>query len=335
MKRVLLTGGSGAIGCHILAHLLEKTDWEVAVIDSFCRGSFDRLTQIYRSHRQQFDRVKIIRHDLTAPFTAREIEQLGHIDYVVNLASLVVVHESVADPVPFIRNNIELTLQVLELARRIKPEAFVQFSTDEVYGPAGPEPYEEWSPLVPSNPYAASKAAQEAIAISYWCSYGLPLVIVNSANNFGPMAGLPKFTALTQQKLTQGKPVTIHASPTGEIGSRSYIHSRNTASAVLFILQNTTPHLHEPGTADKPDRYNIVGESVDNLELAKKIASFMGKADERFEVVDQLDWLPGHDLHYSLDGTKLGRLGWVAPQSFDDSLKSSVEWHQQHPEWLA
>jgi dTDP-glucose 4,6-dehydratase len=224
---------------------------------------------------------------------------------------------------------------MLELSREIKPKAFLQFSTDEVYGSAAvDEAHKEWSTIMPSNPYAASKAAQEAICISYWRSYGVPLIITNTMNNFGEMQGATKYPAMIQQKVEAGDKVTVHTSSGGQMGTRYYIHSRNTSDAVLFILKNKEPHLHQAGEIDRPDRYNIVGDKqVDNLELATTIARLMGKELD-YELVDFHSKQPGHDLHYGLDGTKLKEMGWKSPLSFEDSMKNTIEWQKQHPEWI-
>src|ERR1700743_275023 len=132
MKRVMVTGIGGAIGVHMLAHLMHNTDWEIVGIDSFNhKGYFDRITEVTKDHPDWLPRLKIIRHDLTAPFTTREVFSMGNIDYIINLASLSDVQASIDDPVPFIRNNTEIMLTMLEYARMISTnlKAFVQFST--------------------------------------------------------------------------------------------------------------------------------------------------------------------------------------------------------------
>src|SRR5690606_9971900 len=147
--------------------------------------------------------------------------------------------------------NVELMLNVLEYARAVKPRAFLHFSTDEVYGPAEIDKgHPEWDTILPSNPYAASKAAQEAIAISYWRTYNVPLIITNTMNNFGEMQSPSKYPAMIQKKLEAGEPVEVHAAADGQIGTRYYLHSRNAADAVLFILNTIEPRLHVPGTVD-------------------------------------------------------------------------------------
>lgn len=335
MKRVLITGVGGSIGIHVLAAIMEETDWEVVGIDSFNHhGYFDRLPQLLEDSTGDWrGRLQLIRHDLTAPFTDREVKQIGPIDYVINLASRVVVGESLADPLPFIRNNIELQLQMMTLAQKLEPSVFLHFSTDEVYGPAAKHDHKEWSPLVTSSGYSASKGAQELIAISYWSSFGLPLVITNSTNNFGEMAGPQKFSTLVQRQVLHEETVQIHAGHNGELGTRYYIHSRDTADALLFLLRRP-PTMHVPGTADVPDRYNIVGETLtNNLEMAELVAEMMSKP-LHCEIINQLDDQPGHDLHYGLDGTKLAGLGWKAKRPFATRLAQVVDWNRSHPGWL-
>ena len=334
--KVLVSGIGGAIGVHMLAHIMHNTDWDVVGIDSFNHlGYFDRLSEVTKDYQDWLPRIKIIRHDLTAPFTRRQTDKLQDIDYVINLASLSDVQGSIDDPVPFIRNNTELMLTMLELAREIRPEAFLHFSTDEVYGSAPVDSgHKEWSTILPSNPYSASKACQEAIAIAYWRSFGVPVIITNTMNNFGEMQGATKYPAMIQSKLAKGGKILVHAASNGTIGTRYYIHSRNTSDAVLFILKNTNAYLHKPGEVDRPDRYNIVGDrQVDNLELAQTIARLMGK-ELKYELIDFHSKQPGHDLSYGLDGEKLEKLGWRSPMSFEESLKNTIKWQSEHPEWL-
>jgi dTDP-glucose 4,6-dehydratase len=311
-KRVLLSGIGGSIGAHFLAHFMHNTDWEVVGIDSFRhKGLTDRVREMFDSHTDWAERTTIITHDLMSPFSDLTIRKMGHIDYVINMASLSDVFDSIQNPVPFIINNVHLVVNMLELAKVIKPEVFIQISTDEVYGAIETKDTPgmvEWAPILPSNPYAASKAAQEAIAISYWRTYDVPLIITNTMNNFAELQQSNKFPVIVQKKVQDGEVVKIHGEMDGTIGSRSYIHSRNFADAILFILQNTKPHMHVPLTTDRPDRYNIAGDKqLDNLELAKMIAELMGK-ELKYEIQDSVMARPGHDPHYGLDDTKLKEL---------------------------
>lgn len=336
MKRILLTGAGGSIGVHFIAHLMHNTDWFIVATDSFQhKGEFDRITEVCTDHPEWKARIKIISHDLVAPFSNRELQSIGDIDYIINLASLSDVQASIDDPVPFVTNNVSLMLNMLELGRKLNPEVFLHFSTDEVYGPAGiDQSHPEWSTILPSNPYAASKAAQEAIAISYWRSYGLPLIITNTMNNFGEMQQSSKYPVKIQKAVETNSLLSIHASGDGQIGTRFYLHSRNSADAVMFILQNAKPYLHQSGSVDKPDRYNIVGDvQLDNLELAQRIAELMNKP-LRYKLEDFHKNQPGHDLHYGLDGTKLKELGWKQPVDFETSMGETIKWQRENRRWL-
>lgn len=342
MKRVLLTGISGSIGIHVFAHFMKNTDWHVIGVASFRhKGWMDKIDVMLRDHPEWTERLTMVVHDLSAPFSPITKQKIGKVDYIISMASLSDVEASIKDPVPFVTNNVAVALNMLEYAREAKPESFIQISTDEVYGACATK-YEpgakEWSPIVPSNPYAASKACQEAIAISYWRTYDVPVIITNTMNNFGELQQPSKFPAMVQRWIHNGQKVIVHGEQRGdkiEIGSRSYIHSRNFADALLFILKNCPPYKHTPDAVDKPDRYNIAGDlQLDNLELAKKIAEFMGKPDFEYEVVNVHTLRPGHDRHYSLDPSKLKNLGWKSPLTFDESLKNTIEWQKQNPEWL-
>lgn len=338
-KTLLLSGIGGSIGCHFMAHIFHNTDWNIVGIDSFRhKGLTDRVNEVLSSHPDWRERLTIVTHDLVAPLSELTTKKLGKIDYVINMASFSDVFDSIQNPVPFIKNNVDLVINMLELARELKPEAFIQISTDEVYGAIETKEtvgMKEWAPILPSNPYAASKAAQEAIAISYWRTYDVPLIITNTMNNWGELQSSSKFPVIVQKKIMNGEVVKIHGEADGTIGSRSYIHSRNFADAVIFILKNTTPHKHVPLTCDRPDRYNIAGErQLDNLELAQLIAECMGK-ELKYEIQDSVMSRPGHDPHYGLDDSKLKEMGWKPPVGFEESLKNTIEWQQAHPDWIS
>jgi dTDP-glucose 4,6-dehydratase len=244
------------------------------------------------------------------------------------------VNRSIDNPGEFIIGNTLIAYNLLEYAREIKPKVFLQFSTDEVYGVA-PEGvnHKEWSSIVPSNPYSASKACQEATAISYWRTYGVPVIITNTMNLFGETQDAEKYTAQLIKKIYNGEIVTVHGSE-GNIGSRFYLHARNGADAVLYILNNLPPKLYNDGENFLPDRYNIVGDKeMDNLELAKLVASMLGK-ELKYELVDFHKGRPGHDRRYALDGAKLKEAGWTAPMGFEESLKKSIDWTLKNPQWL-
>src|SRR3990167_847378 len=244
MKRILVTGCGGSIGVHVLAHIFTNTDWEVVGIDSFRhRGWTDRITGILEKHPEWSERLIVFTHDLSTPISPILAKKMGKIDYVINLASLSDVQASIDDPVPFGRNNIEIAFTMAEYAREAKPEVFLHVSTDEVYGPVHKgEKHKEWAPKVPSSAYSASKSMQEDWFVSYWRMFNLRLVICNLMNNYGEFQSNKKYPVMLQKWITNNEKVIIHGvqkeSGELEIGARAYIHSRNSADALLYIIKN-------------------------------------------------------------------------------------------------
>jgi dTDP-glucose 4,6-dehydratase len=354
VTRVLISGAGGFAGAHCLEHILVNTDWDVVATDSFRhKGKTDRIREVLEGteHWARTEnwkqRTAVFIHDLRAPFSKQALAAIGDIDYIVAYASESHVDRSISDPVPFVRNNVDIALNTLELAREIKPKALVLVSTDEVCGPVNADDltgHSEWGPMLPSNPYAGSKAAQEAIATSYWRTYGVPLVIVRCMNMVGERQDPEKFVPMTIAKVLRGEEVTIHGSP-GNIGTRHYLHSRNLADGILYLLRNTTPsifpaHLPEvmPNVLGgkggyRPDMYNVASpDRIDNLTLAQMIAEYAGKP-LRYRLEDFHTTRPGHDPHYGLDPSKLTNLGWTIPVPFGESLKKTVEWTIKNPHW--
>lgn len=322
--RIILTGAGGMVGSNILSHLLKNTDHEITCIASWKhKGEPWRILDDanYQEHKE---RVTIMTHDLVSPFTKTQVEQLKGHEIVLNIASESHVDRSITDPVDFVNNNVNLALNMLELAREIKPKLFLQFSTDEIYGqaPLGHN-HKEWEAVIPSNPYAASKAAQEAIAISYWRTYGVPLVITNGMNIFAENQDFEKYIPLCVKRALSGEKISIHGYPDGKTaGSRFYIHARNVADAILHIMDNVTPTMYPD--VDRPERFNIVGEKeIDNLALAQMIAGFLDK-ELNYEIVDFHSSRPGHDCRYALDGERLEKAGWKPKINFEESLKRTV-----------
>jgi dTDP-glucose 4,6-dehydratase len=330
MKRVLVTGSAGFVGSHCVEHILANTDWHVIGIDSF-RHRGDSL-RIFQDPK----RYEIHTHYLTTPLSDRLIKKIGHIDYVINMASESHVDRSITDPVSFCENNFKLILNVLEYARKVKPAAFIQISTDEVYGAAlNDHNHKEWETMLPSNPYSGSKAAQEAMCISYWRTYEIPVIITNTMNMVGERQDSEKFLPMLINKINNSETVIIHGSEE-IIGSRFYLHARNHADALLFILKNTTPTLYKDSMHEviTPDRYNIVGDvEINNLQLARMVAEILGE-NLHYNLLDFHAARPGHDRRYALDGSKLKEMGWTAPISFEETLKKTISWTLGHDEWL-
>lgn len=334
MNNCLISGCSGFIGSHALEYLLAKTDWNFICPCSWQHvGTPERITEIFERNPEYKSRVRVITHDLTIPFTQHTIDTLPKIDYILNFASDSHVTRSIDDPVPFINNNVDLTLTMLELARNVKPKVFFQVSTDEVYGsaPVGTR-YTEWSIMKPSNPYASSKMAQEAICISYWRTYDVPLVITNTVNNFGETQDQEKFLSRIIRLIANDDVVTVHGNK-DYIGGRFYVYVKNHADAILHIINNVPVKLCKD-EQDLPNRFNVTSDDeLDNLEMAKLVASLMGK-ELKYRLEDFHIERKGHDRRYALDGTKLKETGWVMPFTLKESLQQYIKWTLENKRWL-
>lgn len=328
-KTILITGGCGFIGHHFVEHIYINTDWNIIIIDklSYASNGFERLRDTGCLNNE---RIKIFTNDLINPIPEGLQKEIGeNINYIVHMAAETHVDNSIQNPKLFLDNNINSTLNLLEFSRNLKNlEVFFYFSTDEVFGPAlNDKLYKEWDRHRPTNPYSASKSAAEQICIAYENTYKVPLMIVNVMNAFGERQHVEKFIPLCIKKILNNEIIQIHSYPDKQkSGTRFYIHGRNIASAVLFLIKN--------GTIG--EKYNIAGEKeVSNLEMAQMISKFMNK-ELKYEMVDFHTNRPGHDLRYGLDGNKLFDMGFKLPINFEESLKKTVEWTllEENIKWL-
>lgn len=345
--RIVITGGCGFAGHHVVEHFLKNTDWEILVFDklTYAADGFNRVRDI-----QAFDnkRVSFITYDLSRPISDGIIQEYSDSDYILHMAAETHVDNSIRDPKDFVYANVVGTFNILEFARRCENlKAFLYFSTDEVFGPAQRLSksagvsgacgntrrttlvpfisYGEWSRYNSTNPYSATKAGGEELTLAYMNSYGLPGFITHTMNLFGERQHPEKFIPICIRKILAGETVTIHGTPDKlDSGSRFYIHCRNMANAIHWLFDRFTQR----------EKYNIVGErEVSNLELAQLIADILGKP-LKYEIVDFHSSRPGHDLRYALDGYKLEQMGYKIPLSFEKSLESTVKWTLDHPKWL-
>lgn len=330
-KHVLITGGLGFLGHHALEHLLKNTDWYITILDGLRHvGDPARLLDI-----EAYDpaRVKVEYHDLRSPIPTHLADRIPKPTYILNLASDSHVDRSIQAPADTIVNNISIAVNMLEYARAVKPDVFVQFSTDEVFGPITTEhqaPFFEWERLIPSNPYSASKASQDMIAVSYWRTFGLPIIITHCVNAYGERQAPEKFLPVCINNLLKGEPVPVHAEQqpdgTWQAGSRCWIHARNVADALLFILRNVQPAKYPE--ADRPDKFNISSDrEIPNLEVVQRVAKALG-VEPKYVYQDAHKQRPGHDKKYGLANDKLKALGWVPPVDLDESFRRCVLWEK-------
>jgi dTDP-glucose 4,6-dehydratase len=325
-KKILITGGAGFIGSHVLEHLAEKTGAELVVVDKLnysCKG-WQRLEE---DGLDKHPRVKLISWDLCMPFSSGIRKEIGEVDIIIHMAAESHVDRSIDHPLEFVTNNVNATVNLLEYARGLKNlENFFYFSTDEVFGPAlNDSCYKEWDRHKPTNPYSASKSAAEGFCVAYENTYQLPVMIINNMNVFGERQHVEKFIPMTIKKVLNDEQVLIHSHKDKKTaGTRFYIHARNVAAAILFLL--------EKGTIG--EKYHVVGEQeVSNLEMAQAIADIMGKKLD-YKMVDFHSDRPGHDLRYCLEDTKMNKLGWKLPVSFMDSLENTIKWTLRNQQWL-
>jgi dTDP-glucose 4,6-dehydratase len=328
-KRILLTGAGGFAGSHMLRAILRNTEMDVVCLATFRhKGLQDRIKIVLSENEDYSKRTKVVIQDLASPISSITSIDIGKIDYVINFASESHVDRSIKYPVKFISNNVAIVLNLLEWARNKQIQRFVQISTDEVYGDHdSDDPSNEWeSILKPSNPYSASKAAQESICLAYARTYDIPMTITNTVNMFGETQDPEKFIPRVIGQVLRGEPVKIHALTENQIGSRVYLHASNNADAILFLLS----HLD----SSEQSKFHISSQDiVSNLRMAELVAEQIGKnliAEFDFEVINR----PGHDFHYALNGSRLTELGWRQPETLSQGLSNVINWYLKNELWL-
>ena len=341
MKKVLITGGAGFISHHLIYFLIKNTDWSIVSLDRLdYSGNLNRLDSILSLlSTKEKQRVKVVFHDLKSEINPWIKKEIGDIDIILHLAAGSHVDRSIDYPMEFVLDNVVGTANILDYARYINDkkglERFIYFSTDEVFGPAptGVD-YKENDRYNSTNPYSATKAGGEELAVAYENTYRLPVYVTHTMNVFGERQHPEKFIPMCIKKIRDGETVTIHSDKTRKIpGSRHYIHAEDVAEAIYFLLINNIDHNLDFGGAKCP-KFNIVGsEELNNLELAKIIATSQGK-ELKYEMVDFHSSRPGHDLRYSLSGEKMKKLGWTPSIKLTERIKQVVEWSLKNDNWI-
>jgi len=338
MKRALITGGAGFIAHHLVSQILKNTDWEVVTLDRLdFSGNLNRLEDILQTFSpEDRARVRVVFHDLKAAVNPLIAADIGRVDYILHLAAGSHVDRSIEYPMEFVMDNVVATCNILDYARGLDHlERFVYFSTDEVFGPApNGINYLENDRYNSTNPYSATKAGGEELAVAFENTYSLPVYITHTMNVFGQRQHPEKFIPMCIKRIRDGETVTIHSDETKTIpGARHYIHAEDVSDALLFLLkQDTVVETNNYGGAKCP-KFNIVGaEELNNLQLAEIIAEVQGKP-LLYKMVDFHSTRPGHDLRYALSGEKMRKMGWE-PQDIRGRISEVVEWTLANERWI-
>ena len=310
--RLLVTGAAGFIGSAYVRHVLATSDDHVTVLDALTyAGNPANLDEIREDRRFGFVHGDICDRDTVA--AAME----GH-DVVVHFAAESHVDRSIVDPDAFVRTNCDGTNVLCDVARRVGVERFVHISTDEVYGSIEEGSFTEDSPLVPRSPYSAAKAGSDLIALSYHTTFGLPVVVTRSSNQFGPRQFPEKVIPLFVTNLLDGHKVPLY----GDGGNvRDWLFVEDNVTAVDLVRRS----------GQIGEVYNIGAHNeLTNRELTAKLLELCGR-DESF--VEPVADRPGHDRRYSITTDKIAALGWSTRHSLDDALAATVEWYRSHRSW--
>ena len=241
MKRALITGGAGFIAHHLISQILKGTDWEVVTLDRLdFSGNLNRLQDILQDFSpEDRARVKVVFHDLKAAVNPLIAADIGKVEYILHLAAGSHVDRSIEYPMEFVMDNVVATCNILDYARGLDHlERFVYFSTDEVFGPApNGINYRENDRYNSTNPYSATKAGGEELAVAFENTYKLPVYITHTMNVFGQRQHPEKFIPMCIKRIRDGEIVTIHSDETKTIpGARHYIHAEDVSDALLFLL---------------------------------------------------------------------------------------------------
>jgi len=313
--KILVTGGAGFIGSNFIRYQLENYDDQIINVDKLSyAGNLDNLKAVENSPNYEFKKIDICNKE--------KIDQIMHqgIDYIVNFAAESHVDRSIKDPSVFVKTNIEGTQNLLDLALKFGVKKFVQISTDEVYGSLGSEgKFKEDSPLNPSSPYAASKAAADLLVKSYAKTYELPVNITRSSNNFGPYQYSEKLIPLFIINALQNEKLPLYGDGSN---IRDWIYVKDNCRAIDLVMRR----------GDSGEIYNIgANNEKSNLEITQKILSLLSKSALLIKHVEDRK---GHDFRYAVDTSKIkNKLGWEAESDFEQAIEKTLNWYLDHKQW--
>ncbi len=315
--KLLVTGGAGFIGSNFIRYLLRKyPSYTVTNLDKLTyAGNLENLAGAESHAGYRFEKG-----DIGDASLVENVLRAG-VDAIVHFAAESHVDRSIADARAYVETNVQGTFNLLDLARRRGVGRFLHISTDEVYGSLAPgECATEQSPLAPASPYAASKAAADLLARSFWHTYRFPVLITRASNNYGPWQFPEKLIPLMITNALEGGKLPVYGDGMNE---RDWIYVEDHCRALDRVL-----HDGRPG-----ETYNIgCGQPAANLMLVREILRMLGKSEDAIEFVADR---PGHDRRYALNAAKIaGELGWKPETALEHGLARTVEWYRQHPDWV-
>lgn len=315
----LITGGCGFIGSNFIHFLLDRyPEVQVLNLDKLTyAGNPENLRDVATDPRYHF-----IKGDICDSSLVEGIFQEHSPDVLVNFAAESHVDRSIGNPEEFIQTDVFGAYRLLEAARKYGLDKFIQISTDEVYGSIESGKFSEKDPLMPTNPYAASKAGADRLAYSYARTYELPVIISRASNNFGPRQYPEKLIPLFVTNAIDQHPLPLYGDGKN---IRDWLHVDDHCDAVCFLIQHGIDG----------EAYNIAaGNERENIRITRMILSLLGKDESLITPVKDRQ---AHDRRYALDWTKIRSLGWTPQytgnEGFEDGLKRTIQWYQAHEEW--
>jgi len=317
--KLLVTGGAGFIGSAFVRYILsESTATSVVTLDKLTyAGNLENLASVLEDRRHRF-----VHGDICDRATVASILQEGDIDAIVHFAAESHVDRSILSPDDFVETNIRGTATLLDAARQAKTERFVLVSTDEVYGDIeAPLEADEAFPLKPSSPYAASKAAADLLALSYFRTFRLPVLITRASNNYGPYQFPEKLIPLMISNAIEGAPLPVYGDG---LQIRDWLYVDDHCRGIHAVLQR----------GREGEVYNIGGNcALPNREVITRVLQIVGAPETLMQTVTDR---PGHDRRYALASEKLAReTGFVPQMSFELGLPATVQWYRDHAAWIA